>query len=279
MSNLVDKRAYNIFYSEKLLEIEGVATPIQYEKFYESRHLSPFYHGGTTKGYVRGLSIKKLFQEIKVSGNFVDETYVLDAGCGQGGLSCYLACKKLNVIGVDISERACAVSNTLAKRLGLKHNISFIAAGLHEIPISDASVDYIVGHAALHHFIKYNKCASELWRILKPGGSGFFADSFGENKIYHLFHNKAKMKRLGDVVLTRQQINQFFQGFEVEIIPTDWFVMLDKLNLKITRKRFDNLLRKISRLYFMIDRRIPSTTSSALFLSGSVVTQIRKPLL
>lgn len=280
MTNLVDKKAYDEFYQGKHLDIKNVTTPSEYINFYEYQHLSPFYQGGTTKGYVRGVSVKKLFQEIEASGKSIEDISVLDAGSGQGGLSCYLASKGLNVIGVDISESACEISEALAVRIGVQNQVKFLAASLESIPIDDASVDYIIGHAALHHFIKYEGCAEEFWRVLKPGGSGFFADSFGENRIYHLFHNKAQMERLGDVILTRNMIKKYFNKFEVKLLPTDWFVMFDKLYLKLLPNKFDYVLRKISSVHFFLDRMVSAfkSTSIALFLSGAIMTEIKKPL-
>jgi len=111
---------------------------------------------------------------------------------------------------------------------------------------------------------------------MKNGARGFFADSFGENVIYHLFHDKRKMERLGDVILKKKLIIEYFKDFKVEITPTDWFTMLDKLYGKIMPTGLESIRRKQSRLHFAIDRRIPATNRIALMLAGAVMTSIQK---
>lgn len=110
----------------------------------------------------------------------------------------------------------------------------------------DESVNFVIGHVSLHHLIKYEGVAKELGRVITPTGVMFFADSFGENKVYHLFHDKEEMERLGDVILTKPLIESFFSGFSVCLHPTDWFVMLDKLLLKIIPNCMNKLVRFLS---------------------------------
>ena len=73
-------------------------------------------------------------------------------------------------------------------------------------------------------------------------------------------------------------IENYFSRFFVELIPTDWFTMLDKLYLRIFPKNAEASLRKLSSIHFHIDRKIPPQNRLALFLSGSVITHIKKPI-
>jgi len=202
---------------------------------------------------------------------------VLDAGCGQGELSVYLASHGFAVVGVDVSSVACAQAAELASALGVSDRCTFLAEDLTHLSLADASIHCIIGHAALHHFIKYEGVPLELARVLRPDGQGFFADAFGENKLYHLFHDKKKMQRLGDVSLTKPLVERFFSPyFHVEILPTDWFVMLDKLYEKLLPSPAEPLLRSISKLHFWLDRKLPTSSRTALYLSGSAMTHIRR---
>ena len=144
---------------------------------------------------------------------------ILDAGCGLGELSVYLACKGFSVVGIDISAEACKSAMELSQRIGVSENCAFLDESLEELSLADSSIDFIIGHAALHHFIKYD-VPKEFYRIMKEGAKGFFADSFGENPVYHLFHDKEKMERLGDVILSKKLIESYFSSFKVRIIPT-----------------------------------------------------------
>lgn len=274
--SIVEREAHDEYYKDNSY-LDNVRDVTEYLMSYEMNQMSPFYQGGTTKGYVRGLATRKLFQSTQSLNSRTEQITVLDAGCGQGTLSVFLACKGYRVIGVDLSEVACAQATKLAAKLGVTESCSFIAEDLGNLSLIDESVDLIIGHAALHHFIKYESIPKEFARILKENGQGYFADSFGENRLFHVFHDKKKMKRLGDVSLTKQLVENFFQEyFDVKLIPTDWLTMLDKLFLRISAKKFELFARNLSRFFFAIDRLIPETSRVALFFSGAVVTTIKK---
>ena len=269
-----DKDGYNEFYMDSVSCLADLSSKDAYIEHFKHIGLSPFWQGGNTKGYVRGLVVDALFHAIRKKGLGTREVRVLDAGCGQGELSVYLAAHGFQVVGVDISEEAIRGSKKLASAIGVTDNCKFLAESLEQLSLQEQSIDFVIGHAALHHFIKYKLVALELRRILKDGGEMFFADAFGENKIYHLFHNKERMQRLGDVILNRHLIQNFFSEFDVEIIPTDWFVMIDKLLLKFFSDE-KPLIRKLSRFWWCLDRLVP-VNSATLFLSGAVMTHVVK---
>jgi len=268
--NLVDREGYNDLYSDAPAH-SFTGDPDAYVAWFERTHMRPFFQGGPTKGYVRGLAIRKMFTDLGEKP--LEGMTVLDAGCGAGELSVYLACRGLNVVSVDVSEIAIAHTLSLAQSVGVGEKINGVPASLEDIPIEDHSIDGVIGIASLHHFIKYPGVPSELNRVLAPGGSCYFADSFGENRIYHVFHDKEKMCRLGDVILTRSLILQYFDGFDVSLTPTDWLVMIDKVLTKLLPKRAHGVARLISRAGFHLDRLVPSGSRIALFLSGAVFTQ------
>jgi len=269
-----DRAGYDDHYKDNLSGLDGSRTRDEYIKAYGSTRIGPYYHSGNTKGYVRGEAIRRLLDAIESSGQKEEELTILDAGFGQGELSVYLGCLGLNVIGVDISSEAKECAEYLAGKVGVSDKCDFRAESLENTSIKESSVDYVIGHASLHHFIKYEGVPDELRRVMKNGAKGFFADSFGENRLYHLFHDKEKMQRLGDVTLTKNLIESYFKGFSPKIIPTDWFVMLDKLYLKIFPRAFYGFARQLSRLNNWLDRCIKGNSRIALKLSGAVITEI-----
>jgi hypothetical protein len=94
--------------------------------------------------------------------------------------------------------------------------------------------------------------------------------------LYRLFHDKKKMERLGDCLLTKRLVTRYFEDFELKLLPTDWFVMFDKFLDRIFKLKGLIFRRRLSKVFFYLDRRIPSSSRLALLLSGSVITFIRK---
>lgn len=272
--NKTDKTGYDEYYKGNLSSLLTTESPEEFIAAYEGRRIAPFWSGGETKGYVRGEAVRNLIADAYDSGRPFSEIVILDAGFGQGELSVYLGCLGFTVVSVDISTQAKACAEALAESVGVIDRIEFLAESLEETSIDENSVDYMIGHASLHHFIKYEGVPSEFKRVMKPGAKGYFADSFGENRLYHIFHDKEKMRRLGDVTLTKSLIDNYFNEFEVRLMPTDWFVMLDKLYIKLLPGAMRKYARAVSRFHFFLDRRIPSTSRLALKLSGSVLTEI-----
>ncbi len=272
----VDQKGYDEEYAGNPSALASSGGVDAYIEEYERTRIAPFHQGGVTKGYVRGLAVNRLLQagdRLRAARN---EINILDAGCGQGELSVYLSALGYNVTGVDVSAEACVQAEALARCIGTSRNCEFRADSLEKLSISNESIDFIIGHAALHHFIKYPNVPNEFYRILKKEGEGWFADSFGENKLYHLFHNKRRMEKLGDVSLTKAMIENYFRLFHVELVPADWFVMLDKLGLVVLPHSFEGIIRRMSRVWRYIDNQMPARSRLALFLSGSVMTHITK---
>ena len=271
-----DRTGYDDHYKENLSSLCVLSGRDEFINAYESTRIGPYYKSGNTKGYVRGEALRWLITDADRLGIPRCEINILDAGSGQGELSVYLACLGFNVTGVDISSEAKACGEYLATRIGVSDKCDFHAESLETVSVDDSSMHFVIGHASLHHFIKYESVPAELHRILKEGGKGYFADAYGENILYHLFHDKEKMRRLGDVTLTKNLIESYFDGFQLEITPTDWFVMLDKFLLKIFPTSWNPLVRRLSMVNNFIDRTIPGTSRIALYLSGSVLTEITR---
>lgn len=271
-----DRAGYDDQYKDNVSGLNGISDRDTYIATYDAKRIGPYYTSGVTKGYVRGEAVKRLIADADRRRVPRSDIVVLDAGSGQGELSVYLACVGFKVFAVDISSEAKACGESMASKIGVLDECTFLAESLEKVSIPDVSVDYVIGHASLHHFIKYEGVPGEFLRVMKDNARGYFADAFGENRLFHIFHDKEKMRRLGDVSLTKKLVDSYFSDFDVTTTPTDWFVMLDKLYLKVLPKDFIPIIRKLSRIHNWLDRRMPDSSRIALSLSGSVLTEIRK---
>ncbi|KAH8831461.1 putative ubiE/COQ5 methyltransferase [Flagelloscypha sp. PMI_526] len=96
---------------------------------------------------------------------------VLDMGCGPGSISVDLASRVPlgHLTGVDLSEKALEKARELAVDKKLT-NTTFLTADIYSLPFPDDSFDAIHVHQVLQHVTYPWTAASELRRVLKPGG-------------------------------------------------------------------------------------------------------------
>ncbi len=97
----------------------------------------------------------------------------LDAGCGTGRHTAYLASLGHKVIGVDNSP------GMLARARDKVPGVAFHEADLHDVPLPDDSVDLVVCAIALSHVPDLRQALTEFMRVLRPNGHLVISDSRG----------------------------------------------------------------------------------------------------
>jgi ubiquinone/menaquinone biosynthesis C-methylase UbiE len=99
----------------------------------------------------------------------------LEIGSGTGYFSLNLL--QTGVIGeatcTDISPGMLQALEHNAQELGLP--VETAACDAAQLPFEDESFDLVLGHAVLHHLPDLDACFAEFMRVLKPGGTLFFA--------------------------------------------------------------------------------------------------------
>ncbi len=99
----------------------------------------------------------------------------LEIGAGTGYFSLNLL--QTGVVGAatctDISPGMLATLEGNAQRLGL--DVETVACDAAELPFDDESFDLVLGHAVLHHLPDLDRAFAEFHRVLRPGGTLFFA--------------------------------------------------------------------------------------------------------
>ena len=94
----------------------------------------------------------------------------LDAGCGTGRHSAWLACQGCKTIGIDLSSAMLerAVTNVPSGR--------FVQASVEEIPLASNSIDVAICALALCHLPDIAPAVKELGRVLRPSGRLLISD-------------------------------------------------------------------------------------------------------
>ena len=99
----------------------------------------------------------------------------LEIGAGTGYFSLNLM--RSGVVGhatcTDISPGMLQALEANARRLGL--DVETAACDAAELPFEDESFDLVLGHAVLHHLPALERSFAEFARVLRPGGTLFFA--------------------------------------------------------------------------------------------------------
>lgn len=106
---------------------------------------------------------------------------VLEVGSGRGGGSSYLKRYLLPhaMVGVDLSEKAVALSATSHRSKGL----FFIPADAGSLPFGDDTFDVVVNVESSHCYPSMDAFLGEVARVLRPSGSFLFADFRGAGGI------------------------------------------------------------------------------------------------
>jgi ubiquinone/menaquinone biosynthesis C-methylase UbiE len=97
----------------------------------------------------------------------------IGAGTGYFTLNLMQAGVVAKATCTDISPGMLRTLEANARELGLE--VETAACDAAELPFEDASFDLVLGHAVLHHLPALERSFAEFARVLRPGGTLFFA--------------------------------------------------------------------------------------------------------
>lgn len=180
---------------------------------------------------------------------------VLDAGCGSGLLSRYLAARfpSIAISGVDASKDRIEQAKKAARSF---QNIDFHCANLRSLPFAKASFDFIFCRYVIHHMPSTStdrmEVLREFYRCLKPGGKVVVAEP--DALFYNLFPQTKAIERAFSIIQERAPVDLCVgkklgellsqAGFAIE----DWSVQtiasrkeLLSQEHELMRDRFDQL--------------------------------------
>ncbi|XP_027361099.1 methyltransferase-like protein 7A [Abrus precatorius] len=143
--------------------------PDWYEEFYA------WVMNSTTKSYEAEVAPYKsqIFSNLKVNG-----LRILEIGIGTGpNLSYYAGGSEVGVVGIDPNPKMENYARSSAASAGLPpSHFEFVQAVGEAIPLSDASVDAVVGTLVLCSVKDVDMTLKEVKRVLRPGGVYVFVE-------------------------------------------------------------------------------------------------------
>lgn len=130
----------------------------------------------------------------EVCADSLEDKITLNIGCGSGIEAIILGQKGASCIAMDITKPAAEATDRLLRKL----NYGFaIQADARFIPIQNDSVDILYSSGVLHHSSNISKSISEIYRVLKPGGTAyimlyaFWSIIFLQETLFHLSGEKS----------------------------------------------------------------------------------------
>lgn len=122
------------------------------------------------EGLTRGL--ERMIEAIVAPAEIQAHHRVVDAGCGIGGTSVYLArTRGCRVTGVNLHEGQLEIAEQRASEAGLARQVGFRRGDCsRRLPFDGDSIDVVVNIESACHYSDRGQFLREVHRILRPGG-------------------------------------------------------------------------------------------------------------
>lgn len=99
------------------------------------------------------------------------ESYVLDAGCGEGIVASYLAKKYgLRITGIDLLDWSIKNSKRNAQKIKVEELVNFYVMDYTKLSFPNSHFDGVYTMETFVHSPDYREGLQEFYRVLKPGG-------------------------------------------------------------------------------------------------------------
>jgi len=124
-------------------------------------------------------SLIRMNEVMMIAAGIKPTDWVLDAGCGVGGSSIFLASMLgCRVTGITLSERQREQATANAKKKDIGYLVDFKVMNYAATDFPDASFDVVWGCESICYADDKEQFIKEAYRLLKPGGRLVVADGF-----------------------------------------------------------------------------------------------------
>jgi ubiquinone/menaquinone biosynthesis C-methylase UbiE len=107
---------------------------------------------------------------------------MLDVACGPGILSAAIAKTAREVVAFDLTPEMLKRAAQRCNAAGLT-NVTFREGNAAELPFADGAFDAVVTRLSVHHFDQPERVLSEIFRVLRLGGSFVIADVISSEEL------------------------------------------------------------------------------------------------
>ena len=203
-------------------------------------------------------------------------TVVLDAGCGTGAVSRFMArrCPEAIFEGVNISPGQVDFGKKMNQEAGLSERVRLHEADFQKMPFPAEIVDaaFAIESACYAEGSSKLLLINELSRVIKPGGKLVIVDVFRKDtrpfssfftKIYQKYLSLWALNELADIRLFQKSLHE--AGFEnIQMEDITWNIAPSAAHIPVTI--FKILIKRF------IKKRHPPTQEQRNYLSALLMT-------
>ena len=110
---------------------------------------------------------------------------IADLGCGSGAFTHILQRQGYRPTGLDISPKLIELARAKYPA------ITFAEGDVEHLPFDDGSLDGVLLSGLVHHLPDPARCASEVFRVLRPGGTFVAFDPNRMNPFMYLYRDRS----------------------------------------------------------------------------------------
>lgn len=115
--------------------------------------------------------VQQLEHALAITQTKTEYLRVLELGCGDGNVACYLARLGGHVVAVDALASAISIAQRRARILGLSDRVEFRLDDMDGWPIAQGSYDIIIAIQCLQYLLDRTLLRlQEIIKAIKPGG-------------------------------------------------------------------------------------------------------------
>ena len=139
---------------------------------------------------------------------------ILDVGCGNGWLLKQYASHGARTHGIDLTSRGVELSRKRFELSGLQGE--FLVGSAEDIPFADNTFDMVTSLGVIHHTPRTGRCAQEIIRVCRPGGtvliSVYYTNIFIRKWFYPV--TKTLFRMFGRPELARLSIQEYINSYD-----------------------------------------------------------------